>query len=325
MAKSRKIWLVLILAVAVYLLMTIYADFNELSLAFSKFNVAFIFLLFGLTTVNYLLRFLKWDFFLRRTGIRMKLTDNLFVFFSGLSMIVTPGKIGEIWKGWLIRDINGEKLSKTIPVVVVERITDVLGLIILSLFGVAYFTHQAIYIILAFLIIFIGFCVVIRSERGSRIIMGFFQKRTGKHVENIRVAHDTFKILMEAKGIIAMSLLSAFAWLFECLGMYLIVYAFQESINFTLATFIFSIASLAGALSMIPGGLGVAEATISGLLQLFQFTPSLSVGIAMIVRLGTLWYGAAMGLVVYWLFPKKRLSRLNDSEKQYQGGLDIKK
>jgi len=325
MAKSRKIWIVIVLAVVVYLLMSIYADFDELSLAFAKFNVAFIFVLFALTTVNYLLRFLKWDFFLRRAGIRMKLLDNLFVFFSGLSMIVTPGKIGEIWKGWLIRDINGEKLSKTIPVVVVERITDVLGLIILSLFGVAYFTHQAIYIILAFLVVFIGFYAVIRSGIVSRKIIGFFEKRESKHIENIKVAHDTFQIIMEAKGIIIMSLLSAFAWLFECLGMYFIVIAFQESINFTLATFIFSLASLAGALSMIPGGLGVAEATIAGLLQLFQFTPSLSVGIAIIVRLGTLWYGAAMGLAVYLLFPKKKLSRLNDGEKQYQEGLTITK
>jgi len=45
--------------------------------------------------------------------------------------------------------------------------------------------------------------------------------------------------------------------------MYLIVVGFGESIKITLATFIFSFASLAGALSMVPGGLGVAEGTIS--------------------------------------------------------------
>jgi uncharacterized membrane protein YbhN (UPF0104 family) len=55
---------------------------------------------------------------------------------------------------------------------------------------------------------------------------------------------------------------------------------------------------------MVPGGLGVAEATISGLLQFFGLTSALSVGIAIIVRLGTLWYGAIMGLSIYLLFKK---------------------
>lgn len=44
-------------------------------------------------------------------------------------MNITPGKIGEIWKEWLIRDIKGEELSKSIPVIIVERITDVFGLL----------------------------------------------------------------------------------------------------------------------------------------------------------------------------------------------------
>jgi len=71
-------------------------------------------------------------------------------------MIITPGKIGEIWKGWLIKDINGEELSKTVPVVIVERITDVLGLAILSLFGVLYY-KQGVYLILVLLLLFLLF------------------------------------------------------------------------------------------------------------------------------------------------------------------------
>jgi uncharacterized membrane protein YbhN (UPF0104 family) len=49
---------------------------------------------------------------------------------------------------------------------------------------------------------------------------------------------------------------------------------------------------------MIPGGLGVAEATIFGLLQFFGISQSISVGIAIIVRIGTLWFGALLGLTV---------------------------
>ena len=304
MEKNSKVWLIVLFAVVVYLLMGIYADFGKLSLAMKDFRWTFLFVLFILTTINYLFRFLKWDFFLKKAGVYLNLKDNLFVFFSGLSMIITPGKIGEIWKGWLIKDINGAELSKTVPVVIVERITDVLGLAILSLFGILYY-NEGIYLILALFLIFLGFLTAVKSKTISNRIISMLEHKMGKYAENIKTMHKTFEATMEPKGLIGMSLLSAFAWFFECLGMYLVILGFKESIDMTLATFIFSFASLAGAVSMIPGGLGVAEATISGLLQFFGLTVAISVGIAIIVRFGTLWYGAIMGVSVYLLFKKE--------------------
>ena len=306
MEKNRKVWLIVLFAVVVYLLMGIYADFGKLASAMKDFRWTFLLVLFALTTTNYLFRFLKWDFFLKRAGVYLNLKDNLFVFFSGLAMIITPGKIGEIWKGWLIKDINREELSKTVPVVIVERITDVLGLAILSLFGVLYY-KQGVYLILVLLLLFSMFFAAVKSKTTSTWIISKLETKMGKYAENIKTMHSTFEATMEPKGLIGMSLLSAFAWFFECLGMYLVILGFKESINITLATFIFSFASLAGAVSMIPGGLGVAEATISGLLQFFGSAPATSVGIAIIVRFGTLWYGAVMGMSVYLVFKRKRL------------------
>ena len=308
MEKSSKVWLIVLFAVVVYLLLGIYADFGNLAYAMKNFQWSFLFVLFALTTVNYLFRFIKWDFFLKRAGVYLNLKDNLFVFFSGLAMIITPGKIGEIWKGWLIMDINREELSKTVPVVIVERITDVLGLAILSVFCVLYY-KQGIYLILLLLLLFSIFFGAVKSKTISTWLISKLETKMGKYTENIKTTHKTFEAIMEPKGLIGMSLLSAFAWFFECLGMYLVIIGFNEYINITQATFTFSFASLAGAVSMIPGGLGVAEATISGLLQLFGITSAISVGVAIIVRFGTLWYGAIMGMFVYLLFKTRFLKR----------------
>ncbi len=309
MAKN-KVWLIIIFAVIVYLIMAIYGDLGELLSVMGEFNWGFLFILFILTTINYLIRFLKWNFFLKKAGVHLNLKDNLFVFFSGLSMIITPGKIGEIWKGWLIKDITGEKLSKTIPVVIVERITDVSGLVVLSILGVLYY-QEAIYLILIFILMLVGFFIVVKSKTISTKIISVLEKKTGKFAVNIKTIHETFEKTMEPKGLIGMSMLSAFGWFFECLGLYLVIYGFGESISIALSTFIFSFGSLAGAISMVPGGLGVAEATISGLLQLFGISSTLSVGIAIILRFGTLWYGAIMGLCVYLLFKRKIMKNKN--------------
>jgi uncharacterized protein (TIRG00374 family) len=305
--EKNKVWLIGLFAVFIYLLMCIYADFGELSQAMKNFQWTYLFALFALTTINYLIRYLKWDFFLKRAGVHLNLRDNLYVFFSGLSMIITPGKIGEIWKGWLIKEIDGAELNKTVPVVIVERITDVLGLAILSLFGILYYRESGYYILTLFLI-FSGFFAVIKSKTISNRIISMLEHKIRRYNENIKTMHRTFENTMELKGLIGMSFLSAFAWFFECIGMYLVILGFKEYISITEATFIFSFASLAGAVSMIPGGLGVAEVTMSGSLQFFGLAPATSVGVALIVRFGTLWYGAIMGMSIYLLF-KKRLKK----------------
>jgi len=161
MAKG-KFWLIILFAVVVYLVMGIYANFGDLISALKQFNWIFLSVMVILVTLGYFVRFIKWNLFLKNVDVHLPLKDNLFVFFSGLSMIITPGKAGEIWKGWLIQEINGEKLSKTVPVVIVDRITDVIGLIILSLVGILYYKSGA-YILVIIALVFAGFIIAIKS------------------------------------------------------------------------------------------------------------------------------------------------------------------
>ncbi|CAG1004159.1 hypothetical protein METP1_03132 [Methanosarcinales archaeon] len=300
MAKN-KVWIIILFAVLIYLSMGIYADYKKLISVIKDFRWIFLSELLFLTTAGYFVRFIKWLYFLRKAGIYLNMRENLFVFFSGLSMIITPGKIGEIWKGWLIKDINGEKLSKSVPVVIVDRITDVSGLVMLAMLGIIYF-EQGIYLLLMLIFLIIGFVAAIKSKNISAKIISILEKKIGKYAEDFKTMHETLMKLMEPSGIIRMSFISAIAWFFECLGLYLVIKGFGQYINLTQSAFIFSFASLAGAISMVPGGLGVAEATISGLLQFFGISPTISVAISMVVRFGTLWYGAILGLCVYFVF-----------------------
>ncbi len=301
---AKKIWLIILFAVAIYLIMGIYADWRTLISALKTFEWIYILLMIILTTVAYFIRFYKWNFFLKTAGVHLNIKDNLFVFFSGLGMIITPAKVGEIWKGWLIKDINGESLSKTVPVVVVDRFTDLTGLVILSLLGILYYSQGA-YILIILILIFVGFFAAVRSKWISNMIISLLEKRAGKYSKNIKSLHTTFEMIMKPKKLVFMSFISAFAWFFECLALYYVIFGFGESIDIVISTFIFSFASLAGAVSMIPGGLGVAEGTITGLLQYFGLSAAVSIGTAIIIRFGTLWYGAIIGFSTYLIFKKR--------------------
>ena len=303
MTKNR-VWLIIIFAVAIYLIMGIYADFGNLILAMESFNWIFLMVMIILTTIAYFIRFIKWNYFLKSVDVHLNLKDSLFVFFSGLGMIITPAKVGEIWKGWLIKDINGESLSKTVPVVIIDRVTDLIGLIILSSLGILYY-REGTYILIILILLFIGFFTAIKSKRISGKIINILENRAGKYSKDIKTMHNTFEKLMNPKSLSSMSFLSVFAWFFECLALFSVIIGFGESVSVLISTFIFSFASLAGAVSMIPGGLGIAEATFSGLLQYFGLTAAISVGVALIIRLGTLWYGALLGFSVYLIFKKR--------------------
>lgn len=308
MKWDRRIWGGVLFGILVYMLMSVYADFDSLRSTITHFNAWFLAPLFFLTTVTILLRFIRWEVFIRRIGIHLYLKDSIFIFVSGIPMTLTPGKTGEIWKAWLIKDRNGEDLSRTIPVVIVERIADVIGAIVLVLTGLAYY-QQSIYFILVLILLIGSVFSVIRSRKISRLIISITEKRAAKHTDNLRIIHQTFEILLRWRLLASMSLLAALGWFLECLALYFVILGFEESSSITLSTFAFTFSSLVGGFSMLPGGLGVADAGISSLLGASGIPTATAVGTAIIVRLGTLWYPVCLGLLVYFVFRGKFMAR----------------
>src|SRR5690606_19335981 len=61
------------------------------------------------------------------------------VYFAGLGMVVTPGKVGEWLKCYLLREMHGTPFSRSAPIVIAERLTDSLGLVILGSAGLIVF------------------------------------------------------------------------------------------------------------------------------------------------------------------------------------------
>ena len=175
MAKN-KLWLILLLTVIVYVLMGVYADFGKLLQSLETFQWEYFGLLIFFTTLGYFIRYYKWHLFLRTVGVTLPRREDLFVFFSGLSMIITPGKIGEIWKAWLIKDISGDDVSRTIPAVLMDRVTDVVSLILLSLVGILSYRQGLPFIGILVLIIVVGY-FAIRSERVSRWFVSKIERR----------------------------------------------------------------------------------------------------------------------------------------------------
>ena len=85
--------------------------------------------------MNYLVRFGRWELYLKRAGIALPRKESFYIFMSGLVMTVTPGKMGELIKSYLLKESRQVPLTRSGPIVLAERFTDLLAVYLLTLLG----------------------------------------------------------------------------------------------------------------------------------------------------------------------------------------------
>ena len=117
-------------------------------------------------------------------------------------------------------------------------------------------------------------------------------------VPRLREAYEALYTLTRPGPFVVGSLLALAGWALEGLATYQIVQGFADTqTTLSGATFSYATGTLAGALAMLPGGLGVAEVGMTGLLRVVseQITPATAAAATILVRLATLWFGVAVG------------------------------
>ncbi|MCK9210681.1 MAG: flippase-like domain-containing protein [Ignavibacteriaceae bacterium] len=303
---KRNIFISLAAAGLLYLLFSLYADFDKVLKAFSLFNWFLLPLLLLLSFSNYFTRFLKWDFYLRLLKIKIKKIDSFSVFMSGLIMSVTPGKMGELLKVYLVKQISGEPISKTAPIIFAERITDFLSLIFIGLIG-GYVYNFGRGIIIAVGIFFVIVTIALTNKNIGEAVINFFSKINfiKKYTEHAKAAYESSYQMLQPKPLFQMSLLSLAAWFFECLGYYLILTNFKIEISLLWASFSYAFATIVGAISMLPGGLGVTEGSLTVLLQQKHYSLEIAFASTFIIRIVTLWFAVLVGVVSVLLYQKR--------------------
>lgn len=304
-----------LLGALVFVGLSAYADFNAVLSSLGSFQWAYMPVVLGLVSVNYVLRFLKWQFYLRTIGVTdFPTVDSALVYYAGLGMVVTPGKVGEWLKCYLLRELHGTPFSRSAPIVIAERLTDSLGLVILGLGGLIVFGSAWP----AFAVVILGGAAMFFVARHRPLALWLLARvqrmplmsRFGEQAETF---YDSTYVLLSPRALGAMTLLSVVSWGFEVLAFYVVLIGLGVDGGADLllkASFILPAATLASALLLTPGGLGVAEGGITGLSQvLLDMTRSDAAVGTLVIRFATLWYGVIVGLVALVLVTRKLAKR----------------
>lgn len=269
--------------------------------AILKITGAQLALLLALSMVNYITRALRWHLFARRLGLRTGLTQNTRHFLGGFALTATPGRIGELVRMRWIRRETGWGADRSGPLVLIDRGGDLLAMalllaislglakggiaggvpLILAALAVAYVaTHPKLMQLLA--------------EQGYRAVGRFARGFVG-----LRRASRALGTFRNPMTLLVSACLGIAGWFAECYAFYLLLDWLGAGIDLWMASAIFLFATLAGGLTGAPGGVGGAEAVMIALLALEGVPLAVSVPATLVIRLTTLWFAIALGLLIF--------------------------
>jgi uncharacterized membrane protein YbhN (UPF0104 family) len=301
-ASQRSLVLVAALVAVTVLGLGLYADFGDLADALERFRWAFFPAALALTFLNYVLRFLRWEVYLARLDIRIPRGRSFWIFFAGLTMTISPAKLGEVLKSGLLRRAFATPIRRSAPIVLAERVTDGTGVILLGGIALVWAGGGELWPLLA--VVLAGLIAIVIAVRSPLLA------RFPSLVESRAAALE----LLDVPLVTAMTLLAAVSWFFECLAAYVCVRGLRLDVSLAETTAVFCFASVAGAVSFIPGGLLVAEGSMTGLFRrLGDVTNASAAAATVLVRLATLWFAVALGLVALALEERRARSRASSS------------
>lgn len=306
-----KIILSLVFGVLVIAGLSLATDLQKLRAVLSSFNWTLVPAILGLTLFNYALRFVKWQYYLRLIGVRnLTLSQSFGIFFGAFTMVMTPGKVGELLKSYLLRRVTGTPIAASAPIIVAERLTDGIAMALLAIVGLVNFRFGWPVLVLTLVSSFAALALVQHRPTAERLLGRLEQiGPLSKRIHHLHEFYESSYELLRPRPFGLAVLCGLISWLGECVAFYLVLLGLGLPGSWSLlisATSILALSTLIGSVSMLPGGLGAADASIAGLLKLAIPSPPMTGDIAvagsLLIRFATLWFGVSLGFAVVLLY-----------------------
>jgi uncharacterized membrane protein YbhN (UPF0104 family) len=311
---GRKVAAATVLGVIVFALLSFYGDVRALQKNLQAFDWWVLVPGFALATANYAVRFLRWQYYLYILGISVPVGESALVFTSGFVMSVTPGKVGEVFKSLLLYESQGTPIARTAPIVVAERLTDLIALVLLVAIGGMAFEKALPVVLLGG---GVALCLLVAAawRPAGEMGLGLIGRMPvlGRLAPRMREAYESLYGMTRAAPLLVSTGLSVLAWFLECVSLHVIVHGFPGvSLSWAASTFAYSAPTIVGGLAMMPGGLGITEAGMTGFLQGLgsgAISPAIATATTMLVRIATLWWAVALGVGALALFRHRAAPR----------------
>ena len=300
MKLSKKIILIIISIIILYAGFLFFSDIEKISDKLLDFKFEFLPIIIFFTVSSWFCVYFRWNYLLKSIGISIPHKQNFQIFMGAGALGITPGKVGELFKSQFLKEKFDIPRSKSAPIIIAEKFYDLAGAMIISSLGI-WFLPELGYLIVFGLLFLIVFFKILNSKNIFQKTLKIFQKiRFIKNLlEPLSSSHEILQTSLSGKKFLVSVSLSLLYWVFAGFSCYFIILGFGiENIPLLNAISTYSSSILAGALTLIPGGIGITEGSLVGLFTIQGIDYSEAFILVIFIRLFTLWFTTIAGFIM---------------------------
>jgi glycosyltransferase 2 family protein len=287
-------------AMAIYGGSLVLSDLNAVGELITKLGLIGWAIVLGLSLVNYGVRFVRWEIYLRHFHSQIPILRSLAYYLGGFAFTTTPGKAGEAIRSFYLKR-HSVAYVHSLAAFFTERFVDLVAMVLLALVAALMFpNYQWPVVIVAGLVIALLPLIHIKSvhaliDRQLQRLPEEKLRMVGLQLLELLRSSST---LLRSSPLYIGVVLALVAWGAEGVALHVILQNLDVSTSLGLAVGIYSVSVLAGALSFIPGGLGSTEVVMVLLLTLVGADTPTAIAATLICRLSTLWFAVIIGVSV---------------------------
>lgn len=258
--------------------------------------------LLALALAGFLLRFLRWQACLVAMRHRLAWGGSLKAFLAGLAIGARSGLTGDTRRGILLKPL-GVPYATSRAAVLSERLTDLIAIVVLTLIALSAYEPARGLVVLGAGTVLLAMAVIAHGGLMQVVVLRLSgPTRIGVFIGHLTDTLEAAGRCLRPGPLLLAVTLGVTAWGAQALVFHSILEGLGLPISLPVATFILALAVLAGALSFVPAGLGVIEASLFVLLSWRRVPAPEAAAVIVLFRLVTLWFGAGLA----WVLGAKR-------------------
>ncbi len=302
----KSIILTIIIAISLYLGSVIYLGWNDSVQLVKQITLSGWLGLISCSLTSYALRYLRWNYYITKLEYSIPHRQHILYYLSAFALTITPAKVGETIRSLYLYN-HGVSYSKSIAAFFTERLLDLM--VVTSLSSMLLFQHSDYNFFIILLSLFILLIIILIKSNYLPKISHFFcdkfhSKKIKSLLDSLISLSSHAKTLLQIKSLSIGAVLGVIAWTIQGTAFYILLNQLGFTIPIHIAISIYSIAIIAGAVSFIPGGIGSTEIVMGVFLYSFGAPKEIVVIAPIIIRMTSLWFAVAIGLISTVLITK---------------------
>ncbi|HAX26063.1 MAG TPA: lysylphosphatidylglycerol synthase transmembrane domain-containing protein [Thermomicrobiales bacterium] len=200
---------------------------------------------------------------------------------------VVPAKLGDAYRGYLLKKHAGPSFSRTLGTIFAERLLDVVALVMIMMLSALFVFHGSIpvslrpWFIVGAVLVLIGLggllALMTASHHLQRLVPRRFRNSYLTLAEGIVTSFSR-------TGFLAVASLTVVVWILEGVRVYFGAQAIGVNLSFSAAIFVALLASLLTTIPFTPAGMGFVEGGTVLAVKLFGMTAAQATAVAIIDR-----------------------------------------